>query len=160
MKKLLKNKKIVFFDIDYTLFDCDNFKNSNLKDYKNYDETGKVLKDLSKKNDLGIFSEGEKDLQEKKLEKTGIKKYFNRNNIYMLQGKSLSIKKIFKKYKNDSVFLIDDKLTILNEVKILCPFVFTVWVKRGIYAQKQESIKGFIPDAQVTDLNELKNIIK
>jgi FMN phosphatase YigB (HAD superfamily) len=159
MKKSNK-RKIVFLDIDYTLFNTDIFKKSNLKEYKNYDEVKKVLESLSKKLDLGIFSEGEKNLQEKKLENTGIKKYFNKNDIYILQGKNLSIKKIFKKHEKGSIFLVDDKLPILSEVKALCSFVFTVWIKRGAYAKKQKSIKGFTPDAKIKDLSGLENIIK
>lgn len=159
MKKLLKNKKIVFFDIDYTLFNTDIFKKSNLKQYKNYNEVEKVLKNLSEKLDLGIFSEGEKDFQEKKLEKTGIRKYFNKNDVYILQGKNLNIKEVFKKYKEDSVFLVDDKLTILSEVKILCPFVFTVWLKRGVYAENEKNVKEFIPDAKIKELKALEDIV-
>lgn len=160
MKKLSNKKKIVLFDIDYTLFNIDIFKKSDLKEYKNYDEVKNVLESLSKKLELGIFSEGEKDLQEKKLENTGIKKYFNENDIYILQSKSLNIKKIFKKYAGCFIILVDDKLTILSEVKILCPFVFTVWIKRGAYAKKQANIKGFIPDGEITNLNDLENIIQ
>lgn len=159
MKKLLNNKKIVFFDIDYTLFNVGIFKKSNLKEYKNYNEVKKVLKSLSKKLDLGIFSEGEKDFQEKKLENTGIKEFFNKNNIYILHGKNLSIKKIFKKYEKNSIFLVDDKLTILSEVKTLCPFVFTVWIKRGTYAENEKNIEKFIPDVQIYELSDLENII-
>lgn len=159
MKKLLNNKKIIFFDIDYTLFNIDIFKKSNLKEYKNYNEVKKVLKSFSEKLDLGIFSEGEKDFQEKKLENTGIKEYFNKNDIYILQGKNLSIKKVFKKYEKNSVFLVDDKLTILSEVKTLCPFVFTVWIKRGAYAENEKSPKRFVPDLEIEKLTELENII-
>jgi len=160
MKKLLKNKKIVFFDIDYTLFNVDIFKKSDLKRYENYQEVENVLKILSKKFSLGIFSEGEENFQREKLNKTGIEKYLDQGHIYIMQGKNLLIKKTFERYKENTIFLVDDKLTILSQVKSIYPNVFTIWVKRGEYAEKQESIKGFIPDVQVTDLNELRNIIQ
>ena len=159
MKKSLKNNKIVFFDIDYTLFDCDIFKKSNLKDYKNYDETEVVLKNLSKKTDLGIFSEGEENLQKAKLYKTGIGKYFTQGNVYILQGKNVLIEETFEKYRGNSIYLVEDKLEILNQVKSVYPDIFTVWVKRGIYAEKQGRTNGFMPDAQILNLNELINII-
>lgn len=154
------NKKIVLFDIDYTLFDTGAFKESNLTKHSVYDEVHKVLEDLSKTSNLGIFSEGVLNFQKDKLVKTGIQKYFGEEYVHIVEKKDITIEKILMKYKDDTLILVDDKLTVLRDAKRILPTVFTVWVKRGIYASTQEPIEDFVPYATINDLKDLVSIVE
>jgi len=157
MKRLLS--KTVLFDIDYTLFNTDIFKQAQLKKHSVYSEVRNVLIQLSKIAKLGIFSEGDLNLQKTKLLKTDIHKYFSKEHIHIVPKKDEIIEKILQKYKNTTVFLVDDKLTILHQAKTIRPSLFTIWVKRGKYAKNQKPLKGFVPDAIIESLNELIPVI-
>lgn len=152
-------KKIVLFDIDYTLFDTDFFKKSQLQKHSVYEEVYHVLHELSKIAKLGIFSEGRFEFQKAKLIKTNIQKYFNKKHIYILEEKETPLKGILFKYRNEILFLVDDKLPILHKAKNIMPSLFTVWVKRGKYAKSQKPIKNFVPNAIIKNLKELVPII-
>lgn len=152
--------KIVLFDIDYTMFDTDLFKKTQLQEYVVYKEVRKVLSELEKIAQLGIFSEGKKGLQKMKLLRTDIKKYFKKKHIYVSSKKEEQLQSILSKYKNEETFLVDDKLTVLYQAKKLMPFIFTIWVKRGIYAQNQKEIHNFSPDATVGNLRDIIPFIK
>lgn len=156
----MKKQKFILFDIDYTLFNTDVFKKTQLKKHSVYDEVENVLEALSKIAHLGIFSEGKVGLQKSKLQKTAIQKYFPEAQTHIVLEKGPSLKKILSQYQEFELFLIDDKLTILQEAKDYLPSIFTVWVKRGKYAQKQKEIFNFKPDATITDLKQLIKIIK
>ena len=154
------NKPIVFFDIDYTLFDTDFFKKSKLSKHQVYEEVIGVLGSLKKIAILGIFSEGDLEFQLRKLFKTDIKKYFEQIHMYIVLNKLDEIKKVFEKYSSNKIFLVDDKLTILYDLKNFMPAVFAIWVKRGRYAQNQKEIPGFKPDATITDLKEVIGLVR
>ncbi len=156
----MKNKKIVLFDIDYTIFDTDHFKKSKLKYHKIYPEVREALKRLSRIAVLGIFSEGELDFQSKKLIDTGIYDFFDKKNTHIVLSKLTDLKTVLTKYQDRKIFFVDDKLEILYETKKMLPNIFVVWMKRGIYAISQKEIIDFKPDAEVTDLRELINIVK
>lgn len=152
-------KKIVLFDIDYTLFDTDFFKKTNLRKHLVYDEVDDVLNRLSKIAKLGIFSEGELNLQKTKLLRTDIHKYFSKEHIHIVAKKDETLEGILRKYDDVMVFLVDDKLTILHQAKTIRPSLFTIWVKRGIYAKSQKPIKNFTPNAIIKNLKELIPIV-
>lgn len=153
-------KSIVLFDIDYTMFDTATFKQSGLTEYGIYEEVMKVLKNLSEFAALGIFSKGETQFQITKLEKTGLTKFFKEENVHIFNDKDINLIKIINKYKNYKIFFIDDKLGILYAAKNYMKEVFTIWVKRGFYAEKQEPIPGFSPDAEVENLAEVVRIVQ
>ncbi len=156
----MNKKPIVLFDIDYTLFNIDLYKETLLKEFSLYKEVGQVLKNLSKFINLGIFSEGDFWFQKNKLINTDIQKYFEEKHTHIVLDKTKEIEKILGKYKDAKLFLIDDKATILHDVKKHFPSVFTVWVKRGRYAQNQKEIQGFKPDSIVYDLKNIVSIVK
>lgn len=156
----MRNKPIVLFDIDYTLFDTDHFKKSLLTIHKNYEEVKNVLEKLKRIAILGIFSEGDLELQKKKLAETGVKDYFEEDNTHIVLSKLIDLRKVLEKYENRKTFFVDDKLSILFDTKKLFPKVVVIWVKRGVYARIQKKISGFKPDAEVEDLKEVVNIIK
>lgn len=153
------NKKIVLFDIDYTLFDTDTFKQSNLQNHSLYDETHEVLNQLSKIAKLGIFSEGELEFQKNKLTKTKIKRYFKPKYTHIVEEKDANLQKILLKYKDNQLFLVDDKLMVLYRAKTLRPSIFTIWIKRGVYAKSQRPINNFTPDAIIENLKQAVSII-
>jgi FMN phosphatase YigB (HAD superfamily) len=155
----MKKKKMVLLDIDYTLFDTKTFKESSLKKYSLYNEVMLVLESLAKIAQLGIFSKGEIELQNVKLQKTGIKNFFNGKNIHIFEDKDLNLKDVLEKYKNFKIFLVDDKLTTLYNAKINTPSIFTVWVKRGPFAENQKPLENFSPDATINDFSSLNRII-
>jgi len=63
----MNKKPAILFDIDYTLFDTDFFKESKLLKHKIYDEVIGVLESLAEATTLGIFSKGETEFQKTKL---------------------------------------------------------------------------------------------
>ncbi len=152
--------KIVLFDIDYTLFDTDHFKKSDLKEHKIYEEIIGVLEEVSKVAQIGIFSEGELLFQKNKLTKTKIMNFFKANHVYISKKKEDILESVLAKYKNNKLFLIDDKLMVLYKAKILAPSIFTIWIKRGVYAINQRPIEDFVPDYVAEDLNKVVEIIK
>lgn len=156
----MKKQKLILFDIDYTLFNTDVFKKTQLKKHSVYDEVKNVLEALSNIARLGIFSEGKIGLQKSKLAKTAIQKYFPEAQTHIVLEKRANLKEVLNQYQEFELFLVDDKLTILQEAKDYSPSIFTVWVKRGKYAQNQKEIFNFKPDATITDLGQLVKIIK
>lgn len=155
----MNSQKIVLFDIDYTLFDTDLFKKSGFKKHFVYSEVNNVLTALSKAAILGVFSEGDIEFQKSKLFKAGIKKHFLREFTHIAEKKEKILRKILKNYKDKKIFLVDDKLSILHLAKKISSSIFTIWVKRGIYAENQKKISGFKPDLQVYDLSEIVSLI-
>lgn len=155
----MNKKKIVLFDIDYTLFKTDIFKNSDLKNYEIYEEVFLVLNKLSKIADLGIFSKGDLYFQNTKLIKTGVLKFFKEHDIHIFDNKDINLEKVLEKYKDKKFFLVDDKLPVLYNAKLKMPSVFTIWVKRGPFAESQQPIKNFSPDAIIKNLSDLDKII-
>lgn len=157
--KFTSSKRLILFDIDYTLFDTDTLKKTKLRKHVLYKEVREVLKKLSKLASLGIFSEGDLDFQKTKLLKTDIKDYFEKDSIHIMAKKDDEMQKTIAKYKDKTLFLVDDKLDILYKTKRLFPSIFTVWVKRGKYAKSQKSIYGFEPDAAIKTLQEVIPVV-
>lgn len=63
-------------------------------------------------------------------------------------------------YKNNRIFIVDDKLSFLREIKLYMPSLFTIWVKRGPYAMNRQSFNDFTPDAAIINLTFINNIIR
>jgi FMN phosphatase YigB (HAD superfamily) len=154
----MKNK-IVLLDIDYTLFDTKTFKDSSLTKYALYDEILAVLPSLAKFAQLGIFSKGEDAFQNAKLKETGIKEFFQQENVHVFKDKDANLKKVIEQYKDFEIYLIDDKLVTLYNAKTNTPSVFTVWIKRGPFAEDESLLNNFSPDAIVVSLKEIIPIV-
>src|SRR5438105_14623088 len=113
-----RSKKIVLFDIDYTLFDTERFKQANPEIFSVYEDVHETLIALSQIADLGIFSEGNIAFQKKKLLETNIEKYFLKEHVHIVEKKIDVLEHLVKKYKNhNKVFLVDDRLPILQLLK-------------------------------------------
>lgn len=155
-----KRKKIVLFDIDYTILDTDALKKSNLVTFSLYTEVLDTFNKLKDVADFGIFSEGDIAFQKRKIKETNIENYFLSEHVHIFEKKNDKIKKILDRYENKGeLFFVDDKLSVLHLAKQYDPAVFTIWVKRGHYAMKQKPIEGFTPDATVDALHEIVALI-
>jgi phosphoglycolate phosphatase-like HAD superfamily hydrolase len=156
----MKNKKIVLFDIDYTILDTDALKKSNLQIFALYNEVLDTFEKLKEVADFGIFSEGNIAFQKRKLKETNIENYFLSEHIHIFEKKNDMIKKILDRYESKGeLFFVDDKLSVLHLAKQYEPSVFTIWVKRGIYAINQKPIKDFTPDGTVETLQDIVPLI-
>lgn len=156
---MIGQKKIVLFDIDYTLFDTGLFKESSLTDFRLYEEILEVLEEIAPVATIGIFSEGEKDFQLTKLIQTNIRDYFNDEHVHIFTKKLAALADVLLKYKGDRVYFIDDKPDVLQGIKDSDPTIYTIWVKRGEYSEAYERTGDFKPDSEVIDLREIVNLI-
>jgi FMN phosphatase YigB (HAD superfamily) len=91
-----------------------------------YDDVEEVLQDLSKDYTLGIFSQGFTHFQMRKLEVTGIIKYFNPEHIRIERRKCTP--ETFKKMSRDGA-IIDDKPEVIEFVKFNSDFT-PIWINR------------------------------
>ena len=155
-----KHDIIVLLDIDNTLFNTVKLKASNLTNFELFDEVKETLSRLAKIATLGILSQGEIAFQNKKLETTQIKDYFLAEHTHIVEYKLDVMHEILGKYKgNAKVYFIDDWLDMLRAAKKADPKVFTVWMKRGEYANTQKEHSDFTPDAVVENLKEVVPLI-
>ncbi|HLD01573.1 MAG TPA: bifunctional sugar-1-phosphate nucleotidylyltransferase/acetyltransferase [Patescibacteria group bacterium] len=154
-----ENTKVVLFDIDHTLFDTQQFKDSNLTQYGLYEEVEDVLPEIAKIAEIGIFSQGEEGLQKAKLLKTQIHERFANEHVHIVLSKKDVFHDVINRYKGKELYIVDDWIAFLSQIKLHHPSVFTIWVKRGIHAQTSEQVEGFVPDATVGDLSTLYQII-
>lgn len=156
----MNNKPVILFDIDYTMFDTQTFKDSQLRKYSLYDEVMLVLEQLSKIAELGIISKGESEFQKTKLRETGITQFFKEKNLHISFDKDANLIQILGKYSDSKIFLVDDRLEVLCSAKKHRVQVFVIWIKRGWFAENQKPIPGFKPDAEVENLSEVVRIVK
>jgi FMN phosphatase YigB (HAD superfamily) len=154
------SRPVVLLDIDDTLFDTALFIQSGLLEHKVYEEVRQVLENLNTFATLGIFSKGEVQFQKTKLRETDLVKFFEEKNIHIFDDKNINLVQTVNKYKGSKIFLVDDRLEVLSSAKKNTKQIFTIWMKRGRYAQSQKEIPGFFPDARVENLLEVVKIVK
>ena len=156
-----KSDIIILLDIDNTLFNTVKLKKSNLTHFELYEEVQETLKKLAPIATLGILSQGEIAFQNKKLETTQIKQYFLSEHTHIVEYKLDVMQEILGKYKGKAkVFFIDDWVDMLRAAKKVDPSVFTIWIRRGEYADAQKEYSDFTPDAVIENLTEIVSIIK
>jgi hypothetical protein len=158
---MTNEKKIILFDIDYTVFNMKLFGDTKLQKYEAYEEVHEVLDELKNVADLGIFSQGEVAFQQKKLMETNIEIYFLQKHVHIVLDKAEEMERVMKKYLGKGkLFFVDDRLPMLQLAKQHHPEVVTIWIKRGRYAEKQEPIPGYTPDATVMNLRKIIPVVK
>ena len=121
-------------------------------------EAMEALHIFSSLGDIGILSQGETRLQQLKL--SSFLNILHPEKIYITRDKLGDLKKVLeenKKYK--TIFLVDDRLPILEAAKILSNKFIVIWIKRGRHALAQKPIHGFKPDYTVTDLQQAAIIV-
>ena len=134
------------------------FWNIDLFEKNVYKDTS-VINSLTSFADIGIFSKGDPEFQKIKLEKTGILNLFKQEKMHIFDDKDINLIQVIDLYKNSKLFLVDDKLETLCSAKKHKSDIFTVWVKRGPYAQAQDNIEGFVPNVTIDNLSNLSEII-
>lgn len=125
-----------------------------------YEGAKKILRTLSKNKLLriGIFSGGEDTFQRKKIEE--IENFFHREHIHIFASrKRKELPSLINKYKRLKLYIVDDVLEVLHTAKLLNKNIFTVWVKKRRFAKEKEIITGFTPDATITNLREVVEIL-
>lgn len=94
--------------------------------YKNslYEEVEEVLKKLSEEKELGIYSQGFEELQKRKLDASGIGKYFS--GEYMFFNR--------RKLSDESIMLLPRESTVVDDshdvVLAISHYVDTIWMNR------------------------------
>lgn len=124
-----------------------------------YDEVEKILEDITKDRDLtiGIFSGGDQVFQREKIRK--LINFFQEKHIHIFPYKIDELKSVLMKYKDYKVFLIDDVLPILSKAKEINKEIFTIWVRRGKFADSQAIDKKLSPDLEVKNLKNIISVI-
>lgn len=156
----MTSKKVVLFDIDYTLFDTGTYKASDLTEFKLYEEVVPVLIEIAEHATVGVFSEGETEHQLKKLITTEIREHFRDEHLHIFTKKMEGLADVLLKYQGDTIFFVDDKLEVLKGIKESDEAIRTIWIKRGMYAEQIPVIEGFTPDLKVTTLQDILPYIK
>lgn len=123
-----------------------------------FSEVKGTLDTLKTFGDLGVFSQGEEKIQKAKIRE--LLHMFTVEHIHIMQNKSELFHTVLTHYKNEEVYIIDDALPILFEVKQHFPTVKVVWMERGEWATKQAKIPGFTPDATVKNLSDSISIVR
>jgi FMN phosphatase YigB (HAD superfamily) len=155
-----KSKPVILLDIDDTMFNTALFIKSHLSESKMYEDVRQVLDNLNTFATIGIFSKGEVEFQKTKLKKTDLFDFFNEKNVHIFDDKNINLKQTADKYRGSKIFLIDDRLEVLYSAKKNIKEIFTIWIKRGRYAESQKPIPGFCPDSEVANLSEVVRIVK
>lgn len=135
------------------------FWDKNLYESCIYPDVKKVFKYLAKNTiKIGIFSTGELEHQKIKIE--SLKEYLTENHIHISKDKFKIIKATFNAYKTSKTFLVDDYPQILERAKKHDKNIFTVFIKRETSHRDLIIPENFKPDAIITSLNQLIDIIK
>ncbi|MBP9719140.1 MAG: HAD family hydrolase [Candidatus Levybacteria bacterium] len=123
-----------------------------------YSEVLDTLQLLQKYATIGIFSQGEDNLQKRKID--SIRHFFTDDHMHIVENKEKAIENVFLRYTGFETYFVDDALPILYKVHKEFPSIQTIWMKRGRYAKIQKDIVGFTPFASIVQLDELTTIIK
>jgi FMN phosphatase YigB (HAD superfamily) len=157
---MMKPNTIILLDIDDTIFNTDAFKKSENTKYEMYDEVYSSLAELSKIAMLGIFSQGDVAFQRKKLHETNIQHYFLEEHIHIVDQKLAHVQSLLHRYKGKgTLYLIEDRLDVLQMAKQTDPSIHAIWMKRGRYAENQRVKVDFTADATIESLHELFPLI-
>lgn len=98
----------------------------NTKIYKDslYPEAEGVVQKLSSSKKLGIFSQGNKELQKHKLEACNLLKYFENEYIFIHRRKG----------SDEAIALLPREATVVDDnhdlILTIAPFVDAIWVNR------------------------------
>lgn len=112
------------FDADQKALDQVFWENDEIYKGAIYQDVSEALKKLSGKYTLGIFSQGNEELQRKKLDASGIKKYFKDEHIM------ISVRKL----SDDAIELLPRDATLIDNkhdvVIALKKFTNVIWLNR------------------------------
>ncbi len=124
--------------------------------YKDVKETFSLINQRGL--NIGIFSTGDMDHQKIKIE--SLKEFLSDNHIYISKDKFKIIKDTFEIYKEHHAFLVDDFPQILESAEAYNKDIFTVFIKRKKSHPDLIIPDNFKPDATITNLKQLVDIIE
>lgn len=126
------------------------FQNVDLFKKSVYKDTP-VITSLANLALIGIFSQGDESFQRKKI--TFIKNVLDDDNVFVFPNKLTHAKEIFDEFAGFEIFLIDDNLELLKEIKKIVPSITEILIDRkGKYKDNNDISK-------IYNLNELKPLI-
>jgi FMN phosphatase YigB (HAD superfamily) len=95
-----------------------------------------------------IFSTGDSKYQRIKVER--FKRSISHNNIFVYENKVRSFGEVLEKFPEFKIYLIDDRLEIIEELKAINPDSFAILINRQNFEAKSDKI-----DALVGNLYEI-----
>lgn len=124
-----------------------------------YPEALSVLQQLQKREDieLGIFSSGKTEFQLQKI--ASLSDLLTERHIHIAEFKEETLPELMHEYEKEDVVMIDDLVTVLQKAKSFKQNLFTIWMKRGKYALLADTSLAFEPDATVTTLSQIPDIL-
>lgn len=124
-----------------------------------FKDTLPTLKKLSEQNiALGIFSGGDKILQEKKLQT--LYHLLHQRLIYIFdRDKHEAIREVAALYKTQKLYVVDDLLSVLAQFKSANHAVCTIWIVRSEETRLKQQKIAFNADFVVNSLSELLPIV-
>lgn len=103
-----------------------------------FPESINLLQQLNSRGTVYIVSQGDELFQRTKIKNTDISKIIDQTNILISKDKPLFLSTFIPdliKQNYHGIYVIDDKLELLQAAKKLSGIVETVWVKYGKYAE-------------------------
>lgn len=131
-------------ELDKSFHSIDLFEKSVYKDTSN-------IKSLANLAILGIFSQGDENFQKKKID--FMSSLLDRENIYIFPNKVNETKQIFDKYIDFDIYLVDNDLSLLLEVRKINPSVNVILIDRNGQFNDNKDITN------IKDLNELESVL-
>jgi phosphoglycolate phosphatase-like HAD superfamily hydrolase len=125
-----------------------------------YKDVTRNLQRLKTDNSLGIFSQGQKNYQLKKIENSGIIRFFDQNNIYIFSRKEKP--EVIRALPRPSI-VIDDKKSVtdiingINAKKSGDSGITAIWLQRsgqGTQTEGKEQAKPSRQDGQIEQTNQ------
>lgn len=118
-----------------------------------YPEVFEALAALSHKATLCIFSQGDEVFQQVKVHQSGLSAYFQ--YFFIFQKKLPELKKIKTQFHGKTLWLIDNKVSVLKAAVSLVPELKTVHVVREEY----EIDQSFQPTHRIKSLVDLDRLV-
>lgn len=123
-----------------------------------HQEVAHILKQLPSVAKLGIFSTNQKEFFLRKF--VMIEEYFDKEFIFVAHDKNDIIDTIIGFTEKYQVILVDDLIDMLQLVKEKNKDITTIWIRRGIYAEKVTDPTPFKPDFTFLDTSDILSVVK
>ncbi len=107
--------------------------------------------------EIGVFSSGDLEFQRQKVK--AISRFLHPSHMHIFVKKTEELDSIFRQYDRANIYVVDDLLKVLHQVKIHDKSIQTVWMKRGKWLQTQEKPEGFMADFEVESVKEVVGIV-
>jgi len=137
----------------------DVLEDQTLLDACIYSEVHDVFQSLAKQGvRIGIFSTGDKNLQQRKI--YSLREFLNQKDIHIYPLKDKEISKVLKLYKNEKITFVDDRMQVLEEIFQHDSSLSTILIKRKKPTRDHPASNGFQPAQKINSLKKLPNIVR